>query len=137
MPILAIDYGDKKVGLAISDNKERLALPLTILQNQGNKNLVQQIKKVCAQHNVNKLVVGIPLTLASVEKNYKNKQTQKVLKFIKLLEKAVKIKVITEDERMSTKMANGLHSKEIKIKGEDDAVAASLILQSYLDKLNN
>lgn len=138
MSILGIDYGDKKVGLAISNDKERLALPLSIIQNQGNSNLVQEIKKVCADHNISKIVIGLPLTLASKEKDFQNKQTKKVLKFIGLLKRSVrKIEVVTEDERLSTKMANGLYQGKIKVKGQDDAVAAMLILQSYLDKQNN
>lgn len=135
MPILGIDYGEKKVGLAISDDKAKMALPLNIVSNQGDNNLVQEIKKICQEHEINKVVVGLPLTLATLKRDFQNEHTKKILKFITLLKDSQKeLEVLTEDERFTSRMANNLHKGIIKNKGQDDAVAAMLILQSYLDK---
>ncbi|MBU1164844.1 Holliday junction resolvase RuvX [Patescibacteria group bacterium] len=136
MPILGIDYGDRKVGLAISDDKHKLAMPLSIIQNTGDKNLAAEIKQLCQKDNIEKVVVGLPLSKAPLKKDLQNEQIQKVIKFIKLLQKNFPIKVVTEDERMTSKMAGGLLRSQNQKTKDDDAVAAMLILQTYLDKHN-
>jgi putative Holliday junction resolvase len=65
-------------------------------------------------------------------RDYENAHMQKVLVFKELLEKKLELPVVTEDERLSTKMARGLGGRRSKEKCDD--VAAMLILQSYLDK---
>lgn len=140
MSILAIDYGDKKVGLAKSDENNKIAVPLTILKNTGLSFLLTELKKVCAAENIDTVVVGVPLSLSSKGKeqflrevDLNNQQMKKVLSFIDFLKLNINIPVVMEDERLSTKMANGL-GRGIRKGGHDDAVAAMLILQSYLDK---
>jgi len=141
--ILGIDYGLKKVGLAISDSSGELALPLTIIINQGKEKLLAELKAICREHQVEKIVVGLPLSFAGNKENgllrqkdLANKQLQTILLFVDWLKDNIDLPLEVEDERLSTKLANHL-SKDLIKKGPDDAVAAMLILQSYLDKQNN
>lgn len=127
MSILGIDYGDKKIGLAKSAGN--LAVPFMILENKGNDFVLKKIKEVCESEGIDAIVVGVPTSLAGGKESNQHK---KVLNFITQLA-ALKIKIIQEDERLSTRMAHNI-SKDIKNRGDDDATSAMLILQSYLDK---
>lgn len=143
MAILGIDYGDRKIGVAISVNDNSLAVPLEIIINEGQQKAINDIQKICSENSVEKIVVGVPLTLGSNsdtesmrQKDIDNKQMQKVLDFFNALKNSFEIPVIAEDERMSTKLAQTLQKNFIKDKGKDDAVAAMVVLQNYLDKNN-
>jgi putative Holliday junction resolvase len=144
MSILGIDYGAKKIGLAKSDEAEKMALPLETLIGKSRQEVLLYLKNICRDFDVKKIVVGIPISMKKNnepdiflrQKDLQNKQMQEVLEFIDWLRKNIDIPVETEDERLSTKMANGLRRDLVK-KGPDDAVAAMLILQSYLDKIIN
>jgi len=142
MAILGIDYGAKKIGLAKSDDKQKIALPLEILPNTGKADVLFRLKEVCQQYEISKIVIGVPISLANGktktfwrQKDLQNKQMKEVLSFVNWVKENIDLPVEIEDERLSTKMANGLRRDLVK-KGPDDAVAAMLILQTYLDKLN-
>src|SRR4030042_5379345 len=126
--LLGIDYGEKKVGLAIADTETRIASPYKILTN--DKDLLGKIKDICLKEEIGKIIVGVPLTLKSAS----SRQTNIVLKFIDKLKKATYIEITEQDERLSSAYAKSL-MKEMKIKHMDDDVAAMIILQSYLDEM--
>ncbi|MFA6322423.1 MAG: Holliday junction resolvase RuvX [Candidatus Buchananbacteria bacterium] len=141
MAILGIDYGAKKIGLAKSDDKNKFAMPLEIIKSDNQKEILKRIKEVCEQEDIEKIIVGVPISLKAEKrdnlfrlKDLENKQMQEVLVFVDWLKDNLKLPLEVEDERLSSKMANRLGRGEIKRKGDDDAVAAMLILQSYLDK---
>ena len=143
MAILAIDYGAKKIGLAKSDEKQKLALPLEVLSNSSREGVLVRLREVCQEHSIDRIVVGVPVSMQSGRKrtfwrqiDLQNKQMKEVLGFVSWLKDNIKLPVEIEDERLSTKMANGLRRDLVK-KGPDDAVAAMLILQTYLDRLNS
>lgn len=127
MSILGIDYGDKKIGLAKSVGN--LAVPLKILENKGSDFVFKNIENICAEEQIEQIVVGMPRSHSGRE----NAQEKKVEDFIKNLKELLHIEVIPEDERMSTLQAQKL-GVGLKGRGDDDAIAAMLILQSYLDK---
>lgn len=139
MTILAIDYGAKKIGLAKSDAEESMALPLDIIPHTSKADVLVNIKSICQENNIEKIVIGVPVSLSNGQKdfireiNLENKQMKEVLEFIDWLGKNIDIPIEMEDERLSTKMASGLMKGEMKGQ-DDDAVAAMLILQNYLDK---
>ena len=128
--LLGIDYGEKKVGLAIADTDTRIASPYKILTN--DKDLLGKIKDICLKEEIGKIVVGVPLTLKSAN----SKHTNIVLRFIDKLKKATYLDIVEQDERLSSAYAKSL-LKEMKVKHMDDDVAAMLILQSYLDEQSN
>ena len=127
MKLLGIDYGDKKIGLAIADLETKIATPYKILTNQGD--YLAKISEICQGEEIEKIIVGLPLTL----KSSTSKQTKKVLDFIDKLKKTIYLPIIEQDERLSSGYAKEL-LKEMKVKHLDDDVAAMIILQSYLDE---
>ena len=139
MAVLGIDYGAKKIGLAKSDELGHLALPLTVLIGKSKAEVLKFINESIKEHSISTIVVGVPISLSSGADtllrpvDYANKQMQEVLGFIDWLKKNVSVPVAMEDERLSTKLARGLRKDLVK-QGPDDAVAAMLVLQSYLDK---
>jgi len=142
MSILGIDYGAKKIGLAVSDEQDKLALPLEVLINANAGGVLQRIEEVCEDYKIKKIIIGVPISLAGQKKemlfrevDLQNQQMKEVLAFVNWLKENIDLPVEVEDERLSTKMARGLRKDLVK-KGPDDAVAAMLILQSYLDKNN-
>ncbi|CUS77452.1 putative holliday junction resolvase [Candidatus Kryptonium thompsonii] len=135
--IMGIDFGSKRIGISISDPTLTIAQGLFVLEN--NSGIFDEIKKVCAQYDVNLIVVGLPLSLSG---NYSSK-TAEVLKFIDELKSRLGIKVVKWDERLTTKIAQkskidmNLKRKKRQNKNLDDIISSTLILQSYLDFLKN
>lgn len=139
MTILAIDYGAKKIGLAKSDTEQSMALPLDIIPHTSKQEVLEKINNICQENSIEKIVVGVPVSLSNGKKDFirgidfENKQMKEVLGFIDWLKEVIHLPVEMEDERLSTKLASNMMKGEMK--GEDDdAVAAMLILQSYLDR---
>ncbi len=131
--VLGIDYGDRRIGLAISDPLFIIAKPLRIIDRKKTKNYYQEILKVKTEYNIEKIVVGIPLKLNG-EHTF---QTKLVYEFINQLSAIYDGEIITIDERFSSISAkNYLIEQGIKTghnKGKIDELAAAIILQEYLD----
>lgn len=129
--VLALDYGLKKVGLAISDETKLVALPFLVLKNKGAKKLAEEIREICQKNKVGKIVLGIPKTMTSQE----GKQAQRVKKFAKILKKKVGLPIIFEDERLTSKLAQRFLERDKKSKKKEDKIAAQIVLQNYLDRV--
>lgn len=119
--ILGIDYGQAKVGLAIS--ADSLALPLKIIKNTDN--LLQELGEIVTTERIDLVVVGLPLGQMGEE----TESSAKVRSFAKNLQKSLPVPVELFDERLTT-----AQTKSLGLKGNDDAHAASLILQSFIDR---
>jgi putative Holliday junction resolvase len=140
-PILAIDYGEKHFGLAISDSKGIIAQPLEVLSITKNRNrneIVKEILKLCEEHRAKTILIGKPQIFSSTQK----KTSQKIDNFISFIRKATNIQIITWDESFSTTEAqnmltsSGQNSKSTK--GKVDKIAAAVFLQEFLNsKLKN
>src|SRR4030042_3620401 len=126
--LLAIDYGEKKIGLAIGDTETKIASPFRILVN--NKELMDKLKEICQKEEIDKIVIGLPVGL----KGTNTAQTKSVLNFIEKVKKVLGLEVIEQDEKFSSMYAQKL-LKETKAKHLDDDVAAMIILQSHLDEV--
>ena len=140
MPILAIDYGAKKIGLAKSDEQNRMALPLEILRHNSKDEILTRLKKIIIDHEIKTVVVGVPVSFQNGNKktfwrqvDLQNQQMKDVLEFVRWLKENIDLPVEIEDERLSTKLAGGL-LRSANQKGADDDLAAMLILQTYLDR---
>ena len=131
--ILALDYGDKKIGVAISDPMQIIAKPLLVINNLNYKNNLNEIEKLILENDIEKIVVGLPLTL----KNTESIQTEKVITFINQLQNDLSLKVIAYDERLTSQIAKqSLIKQGIKTghnKKDIDKTAAAIFLQNYLD----
>jgi len=128
MNFLGVDYGEKRIGFATGSDETKIASPFLILENRGHNYLLEEIKKICAEENIGKIVVGMPLTM----KSEKGPEAKEVLRFVDFLKNNLSLAVETEDERFSSAMVDKLMA-ESGVK-ERDAVAAMIILQSYFDK---
>lgn len=127
MRYLAIDYGNRKVGLAISDESGRFAFPLKVLKN--DKNLVEEIQKISSYEKIEKIVMGDSADLSGKE----NSIQKDILVFKTKLEQAINLPVELEREFYTTWEAKRI----IDEKQNDpltDARAAALILKSYIDR---
>jgi len=124
MKYLGIDYGDRKVGLAIGDDEVKIASPYSVLVN--NKKLLGELKQIIQQQGINQIIVGVPLGLNGSQSD----QFRKVRKFILQLEEQIDSPIIEEDEKLTSAYAQRLGGGKM-----DDDVAAMLILQSYFDKV--
>ncbi|MBC3847242.1 Holliday junction resolvase RuvX [Winogradskyella echinorum] len=130
--ILAIDYGTKRTGIAVTDELQIIASGLTTVDT---KELIPFLKQYTETENVDKLVVGLPKQMD----NTASESEIYIQKFLELLAKAIPhIPVERIDERFTSKMAfqtmidSGLKKKQRKNKALIDEISATLILQSYL-----
>ena len=130
---MGIDFGEKRVGLALSDKSNLIASPYKTLRYFSDNDLISEIKKIVFEKEVEIFVLGLPLNM----KGKDSAQTKKVRMFKKLLSK-LEIPVVYEDERFSSITAkNSLVLQKVKTghnKSEIDKTAAAIILQQYLDK---
>jgi putative Holliday junction resolvase len=130
---MALDVGDVRIGVAVSDETETLARGLPTLRRVGPRKDVRAVAALAREHEVGELVVGLPKTLAGDV----GPQAEKVLAFIEDLRGVLRVPIVSWDERFTTSLANqalvegGVSRKDRKDKV--DQVAAVLILQSYLD----
>lgn len=132
MRILGIDYGAKRVGLALGDTESKIATPWSVVPNEGALALLAKLQAVITEEQVKGVVIGIPRPLRSP--NMENDQVREVRKFIEGLS-GLGVDVHEEDETMSSGLA-ARQMQEMGEKGKRDDLAAAVILQTWLDRRN-
>ena len=134
--LLGIDYGNVRVGIAISDPLKIIAKPFKTLTFKDSDDMILQIIEIINEKDIDSIIVGLPLTL----KNKISKQTEQVLSFIDELKIKVEIPVISYDERFTSQIAQqALITQGVKTghnKGAIDQTAAAIFLQNYIDENN-
>jgi len=137
MRIMALDYGDKRIGVAISDETKTFASYSKTLFVSSLTETIDELVKICAEKDVSDIVVGIPITMSGEN----GQMSLKVKEFAYLLNQKTNHKIILWDERLTTSEAEKvLMNTQIKGKRRRDLVdqvAAKIILQAYLDSINN
>lgn len=136
--ILAIDFGEKRVGFAISDALRLTAQPLCVYKRTTLEKDIEYIKTLIEDYNVDKVVFGLPLNLNGTE----SKISELCREFANIVHEETDIKVEFYDERMTTSVVERMliedadlsRAKRKKIK---DTLTATLILQGYLDLHQN
>jgi putative transcription antitermination factor YqgF len=124
MKYLGIDYGEKKVGIAISDIEGKMAFPKIVLEN--NAELIKMVSNLCKESEVGSIVIG-------ESKNYKgedNKINPKIISFKRKLYSVIKLPISLEPEFMSSMQVEKTFGKTDML----DASAATIILQTFMDK---
>lgn len=119
---LGIDWGQKRIGLALASSETKLALPFKTV------NYLSQVLDIIKQENIDIIVLGKPEKLSkqeNIDQNFDN--------FYNNLKNRSNIEIILEDERLTTRAGFSLAGKK-KEKADRDSLSASLILQNYLDK---
>lgn len=129
MRCLGIDYGRRRIGLALSDPTLLIATPLVIIENRGIKKTVLQIWDIIQKNDVKQVVVGLPLHANGDE----SEMSREARKFGEVFEK-LGLSVAFVDERYTSYEAESLIGNQRQSKNLIDKVAASIILQIYLDE---
>ncbi len=135
--VLGLDVGRRRIGVAISDYGGIIATPLTTLQATPRPHTLEQIATLVREYEVNEIVVGLPLTL----RGEIGPQAQLVQSFVTELEAVLHQSIQFFDERLTTvaaeQMLRDLGVRPEKRKARIDEVAATIILQDYLDHMRN
>ena len=124
---LGIDYGSKKIGLAISDEEGKFAFPFSILQNKDKGKSLKDIQNILEEKKIKDVVIGESLNLRGQE----NKIFKETKDFAELLKTKTSTQIYFEKEWLSTIEARRFDDR----KNADDS-AAAIILQRFLDKIN-
>ena len=132
---LGLDIGDRRIGVAISDAEGILASPNTIITYNDDKEAIDSIIEITKKQEIGQIVVGLPRALDGSL----GVQAEKVQAFVQKLSQVTGVPIEFRDERMTTLLARRLmrdasEKKSIKRKTLDDAAAAAVILQAYLDE---
>lgn len=136
MRILGIDYGDSRVGIAITDSLGITAQGLETIAHKGNnKLLLSKIDEIISNYDIDTIVIGMPINM----KGIKTERTEITEKFVHQLKcKYNKIKIDTIDERLTSvqahKTMNDLEINNKKKKDLVDTISAVYILESYINK---
>jgi putative Holliday junction resolvase len=131
--ILAVDYGEKRIGLAVSDELGITASPLMTLARRSDDETVRQIAKLVSKLRVTQIVVGLPRRTDAQE----GEMERKVKAFAEKLRQAVSVPVVLFDERFTTRIAEQVlleaDLSRRKRKQVRDRLAAVILLQSFLE----
>lgn len=126
MNILGIDYGEARTGLAWASDEVRLALPLEVVPSQDIQKLIYRITEVVDEKQINLVIVGLPLNLASED----SIQTGKVRDFVRLLKECITVSVTVVDERFTSQLASRYLEKGQSV----DVESARILVEEWLDK---
>jgi putative Holliday junction resolvase len=133
--IMAIDYGNKKIGVALSTPDHLICLPYKLISTMNDKEKIQELLTIFTKENICAIVVGLPVNMDGSS----SIQTTVTLNFAKELSLVTPLPIFMQDERLTSKLANnllktfGLNRKQ---RGEqDDLTAASLILETTLESV--
>ena len=128
---LGLDMGDRWIGVAMSDPQGILASPLTIISRTDESSDINAILTIIDENQIGTVIVGLPLSM----KGTVGSQAEKVRTFIQKLSEHTEIPIEYRDERLTTVDARRIIKMNRKSsKTRDDAVAAALMLQSYLEE---
>jgi putative Holliday junction resolvase len=122
---LGIDWGSKRIGLALGDSVSRLATPFKVAVS------LEEVLAALDSEKIDEIVIGAPISLGSGLAGF----SQAYKDFVSELEKRSARPIREIDERLTSKLADSLSGSK-KTKAARDAVAAMIILQSYLDRLD-
>lgn len=129
---LAIDYGAKNIGIAITVDDDKKIVPLTTLNAQSD-DFWNRMDECIKEHDISTIIVGLPLGLDGGV----TEQTQKVRDFIETVRKRYAIPVYEQDERMTSRLANQLVSQPLHTNVPVDHFVAAQILETYLTQSNH
>jgi putative Holliday junction resolvase len=136
-PLIGIDYGQKKLGLAISSQNHQMSMPLQLLTGDSEKKKLNEIVEIAKNKNACAIVVGLPFNMDGT----KSEQTFIVEKFTEKLVRRTHLPIFFQDERLTSRAADSLlKSFGIKRKNRnatDDLTAASMILETTLNSSQN
>lgn len=137
MVILSVDYGDVRTGIAVCDKSEMLASPVCVIKETYAPKLVNKIHELLKNQNPELIVVGCPVNMDGT----KGERAQKCEALAEMIKEQTGVETALWDERMTTieahRALNVTNTRGKKRKAVVDAVAATIILQDYMDYRKN
>ncbi|MFO7945820.1 MAG: Holliday junction resolvase RuvX [Armatimonadota bacterium] len=137
MKYLAVDPGEVRVGLAISDREGKIAMPLAVLHEDDPDEQMREVAVMAETKQADAIIFGMPYTL----RREHGPAAQRVRKQVERLRELTDLPVITHDERLTTTIAEGVllqaDVSRSDRKRHTDKLAATVILQSFLQKQHN
>jgi len=133
---LSLDVGEKRMGIAICDETRTLARPLLTIKRASKKEDFARLDAICREQQIEKIIVGLPKTL----RNEEGPQARRVRRYAAELQAALNLPIDFWDERFSSVDAEerlAASSRKARTKGDIDSAAAAIILQEYLNEMNN
>lgn len=134
MRYLALDIGDRRIGTAMSDPSGILASPLAIIERSDDQKAIDAIGAIIRENGVEKVIAGLPRSLDGSL----GPQAHKVMEFTEKLRAVLPVPVELRDERLTTVSARrGMKetmTKKARRETKDDAIAAAIILQNFLEE---
>ncbi len=128
--VMALDLGEKRIGVALSDPTQTIARPLAILPCASRRAVVEALRRLIAAHDVERVVIGLPRSLSGEE----GPQARWVRREAEALARHLPVPVVLWDERLSTATAQAYRAMRSRRSREPlDAEAAAVILQDYLE----
>lgn len=125
MRYLGVDYGTKRIGIAVSDDGGRIAFPKSVVRAQTDRARIREILRIAKSERVGTIVFGLPRDMSGKERE----TARRIRTFLVCLRKETSLPIAFENEVLTTRLAAACPLSKAKI----DAVAAAIILQSYLD----
>lgn len=136
MRVMALDYGESGVGVAISDELQLIARPLTTIRREKQRyaQVLERIRELVVENEIVTLVVGLPLNMDGS----RGAAVERVESFVSDLRRSVSIPILTVDERLTSREADRI-LREMGVglrerRERSDEYAASVILQDYIDE---
>lgn len=126
MKIIGLDYGERKIGIAVGDSESRVATPLMTMRAANRAAAVREIVALCRQEQIQHVVIGLPVNPQAQSQE----PLERIRRFGADIAAGAQLPVSYTDERFTTQYAQQLAGRD-----RDDEVAAMLIVQSYLDSL--
>ncbi|MBN1298440.1 MAG: Holliday junction resolvase RuvX [Actinobacteria bacterium] len=140
MRLLGLDIGQKRIGVAITDENATISYPLCVLEN--TRDIKEKISSLIDKHRIIKIIVGMPINL----KGQEGHQAEKIKEFVNLNLSGIKVPVVYLDERFTSSISENIlkeeafqkkrHASKFKNKrasGEIDKLSASIILSDYIE----
>ena len=131
--IMALDVGTKRIGIALSDFLRVIATPYNTISRIPEKDAIEKIIKIAKENRVEKIVIGVPINMDGT----KGERVEKTYAFAEALKEKVNCQIDYMDERLTTVTAERIlidgNVRRDKRKQVIDKLAATIILQSYLD----
>jgi putative Holliday junction resolvase len=121
--VIGLDYGRARTGVAVSDPTGTIARPLCVVERAGSGNGLARLAELIAEHDVERVVVGLPLTL----RGERGEQVRETERFVEALSDVTAVPVVTFDERFTTDLA-----EQAPADTPEDARAAAHLLSGYL-----
>ena len=129
---LGLDIGEKRIGVALSDETKTLARPLLTVKRASKKEDFARLSTICAEHQIDRIIAGLPKTL----RNEEGPQARRIRRYADELYAALQLPIEFWDERFSSVDASerlAASSRKVRDKGAIDSAAAAIILQDYLN----